>query len=202
MRCLNSAAFVHMRMPSSLMRRWFIEKRSNRSIVKEYGVDHNAVQRHRQHIPQLLVKAAQAEEIARADTLLDRLDEWTARMEKAIEAVESFGDCSTFFKGVTALRPYMETIGEITKELERLSDQITPRNLRSFPGARLGARVGAGNSFAMSSASSPPFAERTLGILRTTRRMEQTYRGVLAMLEKCVPVEPDVVREKRQRVGS
>jgi hypothetical protein len=33
-----------------------LHKNSNRSIAKQYGVDHNAVQRHREHIPRLLVR--------------------------------------------------------------------------------------------------------------------------------------------------
>jgi len=66
-----------------------------------------------------LVEAKRAVEVADADSLLDRLEGWATRIETAIDAVEGEEDYAEFWKGVAVLRPYLELIGEITKELER-----------------------------------------------------------------------------------
>jgi|SRR5215212_5121025 len=128
-----------------------VEKRSRRTVANHYGLSDAAIQRHKEHIPKLLAEATRAQEAADADTLLDRLEGWTKRIEAAIEAVEQSEDYDKFFKGVAVLRPYLETIGEITKELERrpqvnialvehpdyqrLEDAIV-RALESYPAAR------------------------------------------------------------------
>ncbi len=96
-----------------------VGKPSNRAIASQFGLDKEAIRRHREHIPKLLIKAARAQEVADADTLLERLEGWAKRIEAAIDAVEGNEDYPEFWKGVSVLRPYLETIGEITKELER-----------------------------------------------------------------------------------
>jgi hypothetical protein len=91
-----------------------------RDIERRFGVGRNALKRHAQeHIPKLLVESSKAVEVANADSLLERLEGWAGRIETAIDAVEGQEDYGQFWKGVSVLRPYLETIGEITKELER-----------------------------------------------------------------------------------
>jgi hypothetical protein len=91
-----------------------------RNIAERYSLSLGAVTRHnKEHLPELLAKAHRAQEVAHADTLLERLEGWAKRIEAAIEAVEGNEDYSEFWKGVSVLRPYLETMGEITKELER-----------------------------------------------------------------------------------
>lgn len=91
-----------------------------RTLEKRFGVGRNALKRHsEEHIPKLLVEAKQAVDVADADSLLERLEGWAGRIEAAIDAVEGDRDYGQFWKGVSVLRPYLETIGEITKELER-----------------------------------------------------------------------------------
>jgi hypothetical protein len=96
-----------------------VEKVSNRSIAKQYGVDHNAVQRHRQHIPDMLAKASRAEEIAQADSLLDRVEDLQKRMEAVLERVEDTDNYAVIWRGFSEVRSNFELIGEITKELNR-----------------------------------------------------------------------------------
>ncbi len=97
-----------------------VQGESNRSVARSYGFSEAAVRRHRrEHIPKLLVESKQAVDVADADTLLDRLQSWTTRIEKAIGEVEEREDYTQFFRGVAVLRGYLEVIGEVTKELER-----------------------------------------------------------------------------------
>jgi len=66
-----------------------------------------------------LSKAYKAQEIAEANSLLDRLEGWAKRIEDAIEKVEDDDNYAEFWRGVSVLRGYLELIGEITKELDR-----------------------------------------------------------------------------------
>src|SRR5215212_2360272 len=68
-----------------------------RAIARTYGVSEDAVGRHvsSRHVSQLISLAADAERVARADTLLDRL--------------EAFRE----------MRSNLELIGEVTRELDR-----------------------------------------------------------------------------------
>lgn len=96
-----------------------VHKQSNRAVACQYDLNRESIRRHREHIPQLLVQASRAQEVADADSLLDRLESWAKRIEDACSAVEGNEDYAEFWKGVSVLRSYLETIGEITKELER-----------------------------------------------------------------------------------
>jgi hypothetical protein len=96
-----------------------LEKVSNRSIAKQYGVDHNAVQRHRRHVPEMLARAAEAEEIAKADSLLDRVEALYKRTEAVLEEVEETDLYGVRLSAIRELRQHLELIGEITKELNR-----------------------------------------------------------------------------------
>jgi hypothetical protein len=94
-------------------------KLSNRSIAKQYGVDHNAVQRHRKHIPELLAKAPRAEEVAEADRLLDRIEELQARADRILTRAEETDNYTAMLGGIREMRANLELIGEVTKELDR-----------------------------------------------------------------------------------
>src|SRR5215211_588456 len=48
-----------------------IKRRAKRRIAREYGFSEAAVYRHLEHIPQLLVQASCAQEVADADRLLE-----------------------------------------------------------------------------------------------------------------------------------
>lgn len=100
--------------------RALVDRTSYRAIADRFGLSQTALKRHNaEHLPELLVKAYKAQEITEADSLLARLESWALRIEKAIDVVESGEDYDQFWRGVSVLRPYLETIGEITKELER-----------------------------------------------------------------------------------
>jgi len=50
-----------------------IQKVSNRAIASQYGLNKDTVRRHKEHIPELLLKASRAEEIVEADKILDQI---------------------------------------------------------------------------------------------------------------------------------
>ena len=128
-----------------------IEKGSNRSIAKHFGVNHNAVQRHRQHIPELLVKASRALEVADADALLAKVEELYAEAIAVLEAGKGEADYRLVLSAIDRAGKQLETLAELRGELNRqptvnialvehpdyrrLEDVLT-RALEPYPAAR------------------------------------------------------------------
>ena len=96
-----------------------LHKISNRSIAKQYGVDHNAVQRHREHIPRLLVKAAEAEEIAQADDLVHEIKTMVTRVRAFIDKAEAADDGPEFRAHAAEWRKQVELLAKIAGELQQ-----------------------------------------------------------------------------------
>jgi hypothetical protein len=96
-----------------------IEGRSNRAITRQFGLSKDAVRRHREHIPELLVQASKAEEVAQADGLLERVEALQARTLAILEATEETQDHRTALAAIREARGNLELIGEVTKELNR-----------------------------------------------------------------------------------
>ena len=129
-----------------------LERKSNRAISQRYGLSADAVQRHRGHIPQMLRRAADAESVANADTLLELVTAMIHRLENILDEAERARTFDTFIRGATALRPYLELLGELRKELERRPEinviisgeaqRAIINALSSYPEAR-GAVIGA-----------------------------------------------------------
>jgi hypothetical protein len=91
-----------------------------RRIASQYGVSERAVRDHtKNHLPELLAIARDAQRAARADTLLDRLEALQERTEAILEQAEESGNFQDRFRGVAEMRRTLEIIGEVTKELNR-----------------------------------------------------------------------------------
>ena len=95
-----------------------IDKRSNRSIAKHFGVGHSAVQRHREHIPQLLVKALEAEEASRADDLLRQVRALQSKTLSTLVKADGAEDWSTLLKAVREARENVRLLGELHGKLD------------------------------------------------------------------------------------
>jgi hypothetical protein len=62
-------------------------KPSLRNIAKQFDLNYQAVHRHREHIPEMLSRASRAEEVAEADSLLERLESLHSRTEAILNRV-------------------------------------------------------------------------------------------------------------------
>jgi hypothetical protein len=51
-----------------------VEKKSNRAVARQYDLHHDSVRRHKEHIPELLVKASEHTEEFEADSILLRIE--------------------------------------------------------------------------------------------------------------------------------
>jgi hypothetical protein len=96
-----------------------VERRSLRNIAKQFDVSYSAVNRHKEHIPQLLVKAWEAEQAAQADSLLDRVEALHEETKAVLEEVKGTDLYGPRLAAIREMRSNLELIGEITKELNR-----------------------------------------------------------------------------------
>ena len=96
-----------------------MEKQSNRSVAKQYGVDDSAVQRHRQHIPELLVKASQAMEVVEADHLIDQMRGLQQRALGILDKAEEADDLRTALTAIAQARGNLELLAKLQGELQQ-----------------------------------------------------------------------------------
>jgi hypothetical protein len=98
----------------------FIAGQAKRRIASQHGVTERAVRYHmREHLPELLALARDAERAARADTLLDRIEALHSRTMAILEAVEGTDKHSTALAAIREARRNLELVGEVTRELDR-----------------------------------------------------------------------------------
>ncbi len=89
------------------------------AIARSYGVSRDALRNHlREHLPSLLSKAQEAQEIADADDLLSAVKGLKSRVEVALDKVEAAEEYDSFWRGARELRGCLELMGRITKELD------------------------------------------------------------------------------------
>lgn len=96
-----------------------VHREAYRHIAARYGVSTGALQRHtREHIPELLVRARDAVEVADADDLLSAVKSLKSRVGAALDKVEASEEYDSFWRGARELRGCLELMGRITKELD------------------------------------------------------------------------------------
>jgi hypothetical protein len=98
----------------------FIAGQAKRRIASQHGVSERAVRYHmREHLPELLALARDAERAARADTLLDRVEALHSRTMAILEAVEGTDEHGTALAAIREARRNLVLVGEVTRELDR-----------------------------------------------------------------------------------
>ena len=77
------------------------------------------MQRHaKEHLPELLVKAKNAVEVAEADDLLSRVEALQRRTLAILESAEEIGELRTALSAIKEARGNLELVGRISKELD------------------------------------------------------------------------------------
>jgi hypothetical protein len=97
-----------------------VQRDPYRHIARRYGVSTRALQRHsRDHIPELLVKAHEAAQVAKANDLLVRVQAMTERLEEWIDRAER----SYEYKEVRAFagewRQQIELLAKLAGQLQQ-----------------------------------------------------------------------------------
>jgi hypothetical protein len=89
-----------------------------RTIADRYGLSQSALKRHsKEHIPQLLVKAKQATEVADADDLLARVEELFEEAKEVLEAAKDTHDLRVVLAAIDRASRQLELLGRLRGEL-------------------------------------------------------------------------------------
>ena len=121
-----------------------------RNIAGRHGVTKTSLHRHSKHLPAGMVKAQHAEEVAKADTLLDQVAKLRDRAMSILEQAEQAGDLRTALIGVREAKGCLELLAKLQGELVQegtVSVTISPQwlslraivlqTLEPYPEARL-----------------------------------------------------------------
>lgn len=90
-----------------------------RHIAERYEISTTSLVRHSDdHLPASLLKATDAAEIARADTILDQVQELRDKALDLLKQAEDAGDLRTALAGVREARACMEMLAKLAGELQ------------------------------------------------------------------------------------
>jgi hypothetical protein len=90
-----------------------------RSVAKRFELSESAVYRHKtEHLPAHLLKAREAEELARADDLLDQVRSLQTHALDILERAEETGDLRTALAAISQARGNLELLGKLAGELD------------------------------------------------------------------------------------
>jgi hypothetical protein len=97
-----------------------VNRRPFRNIAQQVGVSVWALLRHHDaHLPEMLLKARAAEEVARADDLLEQVRALRSKSLALLGKAEAAGDLRTALAGVREARACVELLAEMVQALDR-----------------------------------------------------------------------------------
>jgi hypothetical protein len=94
-----------------------LEGRSTRNIAQQYGLHYSAIQRHKEHIPQLLLQVARAEEILRAETLINDIAHFRDATLTALDRAEASENNKEVFMGAREARENVKLLVDLYDRL-------------------------------------------------------------------------------------
>ena len=120
-------------------------------IAQRFSLPKWSLYRHKQrHLPATLVKAQEAQEVARADSLLDQLKQLQQKALELLGKAEAAGDLRTALQGVREAKGCLELLAKLQGELAQegsINIVLSPswvslrtvilRTLEPYPEARL-----------------------------------------------------------------
>jgi hypothetical protein len=96
-----------------------IDGTSNRAVARQYELSKDALRRHREHIPQLLLEASQAMEVADADDLLSQVRDLQRRSLAILDQAEDAGELRTALSAIAQARSNLELLGRLAGQLQQ-----------------------------------------------------------------------------------
>ena len=93
---------------------------SLRDITRRYAIKKDAAARHKaEHLPELLARAYEAEQVAQADDLLREVQALRSKAYRLLMAAEAAGDLRTALLGVREARSCLELLAEMEGRVNR-----------------------------------------------------------------------------------
>jgi hypothetical protein len=97
-----------------------IRSQAKRRIAAQFGVTEQALRRHlREHLPELLKKAREAEEASRADELLRHLRALHSKTLSILLSAEGSGELRTALSAIREARGNLELLAKLSGELQQ-----------------------------------------------------------------------------------
>lgn len=94
-----------------------LETQNITKIAERFGVNYYALYRHKDHIPIILTRAQEAQEAAKADTLLDQVADLRDKALSILATAEQAGDLRTALQGIKEARACLELLAKLQGEL-------------------------------------------------------------------------------------
>lgn len=92
---------------------------SLRNIAEQFPLSTTALHRHKKsHLPAALVKAQEAQEVSRADSLLDQLRHLQGKALSLLEQAETAGDLRAALQGVREAKGCLELLAKLQGDLQ------------------------------------------------------------------------------------
>jgi hypothetical protein len=98
-------------------------KKSNRVIARQYDLHHDAVRRHREHIPKLLLEAAKHTEAFEIDSILMRIEDLERETLNQLEELkdEEDPDRKTILLAIREQRSNIELVAKAWQLIDKAS---------------------------------------------------------------------------------
>lgn len=90
-----------------------------RIIAQRTGTSATALHRHKEHLPRFLVKAAEAAEVAQADSLLEQVRSLQTRALSILDRADEAGDLRTALGAIREARSTLELLAKLSGELQQ-----------------------------------------------------------------------------------
>src|SRR5215208_3747706 len=92
-----------------------IERKSNRVIARQYGVGHDSVQRHKAHIPELLLKARENMDAYDAASILAKIRDLEEETLEQLQGAKTESDRKHVLAAIREQRANLELVSRISK---------------------------------------------------------------------------------------
>lgn len=110
--------------------RALLDGEAYRHIAARFDTSTGALQRHREHLPNQLVKASEAQEVAQADNLLAQVKSLQTRALSILDRADAAGDLRTALSAIREARGNLELLAKLLGELQPESTTV---NVYSTP---------------------------------------------------------------------
>lgn len=99
--------------------RALLDGEAYRHIAARFDTSTGALQRHREHLPNQLVKASEAQEVAQADNLLAQVKSLQTRALSILDRADAAGDLRTALSAIREARGNLELLAKLLGELQQ-----------------------------------------------------------------------------------
>ena len=90
-----------------------LEGKSNRATARHFGLHHDAVRRHREHIPELLLQARDSLELYNIETILGKIEELERETLEQLEGAKGKEDGRLVLSAIREQRQNLELVARV-----------------------------------------------------------------------------------------